>query len=436
MEKKTIGQFIAILRKANGLTQKELAEKLNVTDKTVSRWERDESLPDLTLIPVLAEIFGVTSDEILRGERASGETVNKEYVARQTEKTKKHLLNSVRTKFNIRSAAGIAVAIVGLLSAMLCNLGFLRAYLGFFVACFFYVGAVTIQIISLILAFASLKNTEFEFDEANMLKRSIFSACCKALSIDLILFAFTLPLIAEVGDVHWGLTVAGWFPKGLLFAVICAIICFVLCYAAKLVAANKKIYEIDENEKKSSISKAIFVGKRAVVLCIILLVTFVFQYSVANLQTSIVKTFGTCVEFTDIDEFKKYIETETDWERGYFDYHGNPIVNITPPEDLIEDKGSDYEDIDEKNYVKGVIYNKYGTEVLLSYKHKNLAVVKIFTEWDGENIVIKTYTNSSWNSGHAVFELFMYLFVAAYIAEIAVFVILGVKKYKKTNFNK
>lgn len=72
----------------------------------------------------------------------------------------------------------------------------------------------------------------------------------------------------------------------------------------------------------------------------------------------------------------------------------------------------------------------------MSYKHKNLAVVKIFTEWDGENIVIKTYTNSSWNSGHAVFELFMYLFVAAYIAEIAVFVILGVKKYKKTNFNK
>lgn len=41
MEKRTIGQFIAALRKANGLTQRELAEKLNVTDKTVSRWERD-----------------------------------------------------------------------------------------------------------------------------------------------------------------------------------------------------------------------------------------------------------------------------------------------------------------------------------------------------------------------------------------------------------
>ncbi|MBR6634168.1 MAG: helix-turn-helix transcriptional regulator, partial [Clostridia bacterium] len=61
MERRTIGGFIAVLRKANGMTQRELAEQLNVSDKAVSRWERDECAPDLTLIPVLAEIFGVTS---------------------------------------------------------------------------------------------------------------------------------------------------------------------------------------------------------------------------------------------------------------------------------------------------------------------------------------------------------------------------------------
>ena len=73
MEKKTIGQFIAILRKANGMTQKDLAEKLNVSDKAVSRWERDECAPDLSLIPVIAEIFQVTTDELLRGERKNAE---------------------------------------------------------------------------------------------------------------------------------------------------------------------------------------------------------------------------------------------------------------------------------------------------------------------------------------------------------------------------
>ena len=71
MEKKTIGGFISTLRKANGMTQKELAERLNVSDKTISRWERDDGAPDLALIPVIAEIFNVTYDELLRGERKS-----------------------------------------------------------------------------------------------------------------------------------------------------------------------------------------------------------------------------------------------------------------------------------------------------------------------------------------------------------------------------
>ena len=71
MEQKTIGKFMTALRKANGMTQKDLADQLNVSDKTVSRWERDEGAPDLSMIPVIAEIFGVTCDELLRGERKS-----------------------------------------------------------------------------------------------------------------------------------------------------------------------------------------------------------------------------------------------------------------------------------------------------------------------------------------------------------------------------
>ena len=69
MEKKTIGKFISALRKANGMTQKELGEKLFVSDKTVSRWECDECTPELSLIPSIAEIFGITTDELLCGER-------------------------------------------------------------------------------------------------------------------------------------------------------------------------------------------------------------------------------------------------------------------------------------------------------------------------------------------------------------------------------
>lgn len=72
MEQRTIGKFITALRKASGMTQRDLAERLGVSDKSVSRWERDEGAPDLSLIPVLAEIFGVTCDELLRGAPSPG----------------------------------------------------------------------------------------------------------------------------------------------------------------------------------------------------------------------------------------------------------------------------------------------------------------------------------------------------------------------------
>lgn len=74
MEKKTLGSFLAALRKSSGMTQKDLAERLCVSDKAVSRWERDETYPDLTMIPVIADIFGVSSDELLRGQRGTGES--------------------------------------------------------------------------------------------------------------------------------------------------------------------------------------------------------------------------------------------------------------------------------------------------------------------------------------------------------------------------
>lgn len=63
------GKFIAILRKEKGLSQKMLGEKLNVTDKAVSRWETGKGYPDVSLLPVLSSELGVTINEILIGER-------------------------------------------------------------------------------------------------------------------------------------------------------------------------------------------------------------------------------------------------------------------------------------------------------------------------------------------------------------------------------
>ena len=81
MEKQTLGQKIAELRKAKNMTQLELANKLNITDKAVSKWERDISCPDINTFPKLAEILGVSVDELLQANNAvSDNKENKDIV--------------------------------------------------------------------------------------------------------------------------------------------------------------------------------------------------------------------------------------------------------------------------------------------------------------------------------------------------------------------
>ncbi|QAA32323.1 helix-turn-helix domain-containing protein [Clostridium manihotivorum] len=69
MDNNKVGTFISVSRKAKNMTQKELAEKLNITDKAVSKWERGIGYPDITIISKLAEILSVTVNELLNGER-------------------------------------------------------------------------------------------------------------------------------------------------------------------------------------------------------------------------------------------------------------------------------------------------------------------------------------------------------------------------------
>ena len=68
MAKKTMGEIISTLRKEKGMTQKELADQLNITDKAVSKWERDVACPDTQTIPKLAQILEVSVEELMNAQ--------------------------------------------------------------------------------------------------------------------------------------------------------------------------------------------------------------------------------------------------------------------------------------------------------------------------------------------------------------------------------
>ena len=91
------GEFLAALRKARGLTQEQVAEELCVSNKTISKWESGSGLPDITILPDLAEFYGVTADDILAGQRLQ----SRETTADNREKHWQRLYRSAETRMMV-----------------------------------------------------------------------------------------------------------------------------------------------------------------------------------------------------------------------------------------------------------------------------------------------------------------------------------------------
>ena len=104
--KKSLGKLIAEMRKQKGMTQLELAEKMGVTDKAVSKWERDLACPDIHTLPALAEALGLSVAELMQGKRGRLSENGRTGV----------ILNTVFR--GVALAMGVAVAVLSILEAL------------------------------------------------------------------------------------------------------------------------------------------------------------------------------------------------------------------------------------------------------------------------------------------------------------------------------
>lgn len=140
MNQVKIGKFIASKRKEQGLTQLQLAEKLGITDRAVSKWETGKSLPDASLMPELCKLLKITINDLLCGEVVSVENYN--------EKAEKALLEMVKKEEMQNKNLMMYENIIGFSS----TLSFLIQVL----VAVFFVKNTTAQILLFILAFAFL----------------------------------------------------------------------------------------------------------------------------------------------------------------------------------------------------------------------------------------------------------------------------------------
>lgn len=111
-----IGKYIAGKRKALGMTQKQLAEKLNMSDKSVSKWERGICLPDVSVYMELCEILGISINEFLAGEDIDAENVEKkseDNIIQVTKDSKKKQKNLKSILAVVTTFAVILVLVLG-----------------------------------------------------------------------------------------------------------------------------------------------------------------------------------------------------------------------------------------------------------------------------------------------------------------------------------
>ena len=116
MNQEKIGKFILKLRKENNMTQQELADKLNVTDRAVSHWENGRSLPDLSLFSKLCEILDITINDLMSGEKVD----DKEYI-KNLEKNMVSLADSLKQKRKKQIKISILIIIILLLGFFMYN---------------------------------------------------------------------------------------------------------------------------------------------------------------------------------------------------------------------------------------------------------------------------------------------------------------------------
>lgn len=402
MEKKTIGKFMQALRRANGMTQKELGERLFVSDKTVSRWECDECTPELSLIPAIAEIFGVSTDELLRGERnrprEEGTELDEGAPIRQSNKGEKQfkvMLRNRMTRYKNLTLISYGISAAGLIAAMICNLGFLRGILGFWISMIFLVGSTICQLCFYTNAKLSMEEEDEVYTES--IRETNFGISKRMLHLilaNILLFAFLLPIGAFAYDAYTGLTLESWLRFGIAYVLIAGVVTYVaytlflrrFFVKRELLPASGKAYEWAEGNRKRM--------KRILSVCTPIAAALLVAIWVVNAIGY--PDYG--VTFDNLEDFQAFMEKEWAETAGKaYEIHGQVIVL---PDIIFSDDVNEFGEpitvVEDPTLIP--LYDRNGN-VLCEYVDCGDAIRHI--EYDTvDGVPITVYTERAWDEAY------------------------------------
>ncbi len=362
--KQNLGEFIAQLRKEKGLTQRELAEHLNVTDKTVSHWERGESSPDISALPILADVFGITVDELLRSELKQQTYTSPQFIPQTpVDKTPTNYRN-----FKISNIVTAAISVISVILGV--GVKYLLAHFVFTQSANMVAFFITLAGIFVSLVLTVIFNIVFR----NKLNPD---------SDDFGKYRFASNRISSL-NAYFGLISLSLIPcfmrkHGFIFTVIALAVILVTEFIL-----NKKNVLSTEKAFESKLKESVYLLRRAcAVLCTALII---LGGGVHFFFSGVYYPSPKNIVFTSGEEFKAYMETPMDKPDDAYlvdgvsvtalvpttlppttvpDGSGVPIGQQSPVVVLPQEQESE-DDIEE-------IYNARG-EVILTFRNLNKAV--------------------------------------------------------------
>lgn len=315
MEKKTIGKFIAALRRAHGMTQRELGDRLFVSDKTVSRWECDECTPELSLIPAIAEIFGITTDELLRGERNNPDhEVGEEGTERRRAKSDKQfrlMLDQKQRRYSNQTIVSLFITLLGFIGSLVINVGFARGLIAFCVSTALLAGSEICQLCGVTGArILPDEDDDSYIDRIRQFNSRVVRRAVTITFINLASFAFMLPAVTLIDGRNFGLSIGSWLLYGALFALIALVILHIIytLLVRRLLLEHELIISDERQNELHHKNNRLLLRLAAIATAIAL----VIGVGIFVLNTYGHQGFVKEQTFTDCEEFKAFMEREYD----------------------------------------------------------------------------------------------------------------------------
>ncbi len=241
--KRTIGEFLAIQRKAKGLTQQEVADMLGISNKTLSSWESGRSYPDILTLPALAEIYGVTADEILNGERSTADRGADEI----SERSQRKLLKNAANRYSVKctTLAGVGIGGIGLyvLALVLALfLGSAASWLILLFAILSVLSELTVVILFVVFEKSALLAEEETSRYSLTIKRMTYKAAFKIVCVAcaFIVCSFCLFQLRMGGSMTSAAMVA------ILFGIMLAVLGLLILFIVWLSGRGREFYTTEE----------------------------------------------------------------------------------------------------------------------------------------------------------------------------------------------